>query len=113
MKLLLILLFIFLLSFSFHVPTSQLAGGWQPIKNITDSHVKDISNYAVLEHNKQLGDNLEFVRVVSGETQVVAGTNYRLVIEPTDAEGNVARYQAVVWEREWEGFRELTSFDRV
>lgn len=50
-------------------PTSHLAGGWQPIENITDSHVKDISNYATSEHNKQSGDNLEFVRVVSGETQ--------------------------------------------
>jgi Aspartic acid proteinase inhibitor len=113
MKLFLSLLPLLLICFSSQVPTSNSAGGWQPIQNITDSHVQEIGNYAVSEHNKQSGDNLAFVRVVSGETQVVAGTNYRLVIQATDAEDHVAQYRAVVWEKQWEGFRNLTSFTSI
>lgn len=113
MKLFLILLPLLLISFSSHVPAAPLPGGWYPIENITDPHVQEIGNYAVSEYNRQSGDNLNFVRVVSGETQVVAGVNYRLIIETTDAEGNVARYQAMVWEKAWQGFRQLTSFTFV
>ncbi|KAJ4815267.1 Cysteine proteinase inhibitor [Rhynchospora pubera] len=113
MKLLFIMLSLLLISLSFHVPSSHSAGGWQPIENITDPHVQEIGNYAVSEHNRQSGDNLEFLRVTSGETQVVAGTNYRLVLEASDEEGNAACYQAVVWEKAWEGFRQLTSFNSV
>jgi Aspartic acid proteinase inhibitor len=65
----------------------------------------------VSEHNRQAGDDL--ITVVSGETQVVAGTNYRLVIEATDVEGNVAQYWAVVLEKPWERFRQLTSFTSI
>ncbi|KAJ1697388.1 hypothetical protein LUZ63_005900 [Rhynchospora breviuscula] len=113
MKHFFIMLPLLLISLSFHVPTSHSAGGWKPIENITDPHVQEIGNYAVSEHNRQSGDNLEFLGVMSGEKQVVAGTNYRLVLEASDEEGNVASYQAVVYERVWEGYRELNSFNHV
>ncbi|KAJ3697804.1 hypothetical protein LUZ61_001509 [Rhynchospora tenuis] len=114
MFLILLPLLLISLSFQFHVTTSQVAvGGWYPIKNITDSDVQELGSYAVSEHNRQSGDNLEFHQVVSGETQVVGGVNYRLVIEAGDAEGNEGLFQAVVYERAWEGYRELTSFKQV
>ena len=89
-----------------------LVGGWQPIKNITEPHVKEIGEYAVEEYNKESKSQLKFVSVVKGETQVVAGTNYRLILATKD--GALAKnYQAVVWEKVWEHFRNLTSFTPV
>ena len=89
-----------------------LVGGWQPIKNITEPHVKEIGEYAVEEYNKESKSQLKFVSVVKGETQVVAGTNYRLILATKN--GALAKnYQAVVWEKVWEHFRNLTSFTTV
>ncbi|KAB1217404.1 Cysteine proteinase inhibitor 5 [Morella rubra] len=89
-----------------------LVGGWQPIKNPKDPHVTEIGEFAVAEYNKQTKAGLKFVRVVKGETQVVAGTNYRLVLEAKDR-AVAKNYEAVVWEKPWENFRNLTSFKPV
>ncbi|XP_012090836.2 cysteine proteinase inhibitor 5 [Jatropha curcas] len=103
-------------------------GGWQPIKNLNDPHVVEIANYAVGEYNKRstanlklnyaVGEynkrstaNLKLEKVVKGETQVVAGTNYRLVLEVNG--GASKDYEAVVWEKTWENFKNLTSFKPV
>ncbi|MQM16017.1 hypothetical protein Taro_048970 [Colocasia esculenta] len=87
-------------------------GGYQPIRNVKDPHIQEIGKFAVEEHNKQAGKALVFVRVVSGEQQVVAGTNYKLVIEAKDA-GVTNTYEAVVYDKPWEKVRELTSFTLV
>ncbi|KAJ4755578.1 Cysteine proteinase inhibitor [Rhynchospora pubera] len=111
---LLFLLVSFLLAASQLASARQpLAGGWSPIKNLTDQHVSDLGEYAVSEHDKASKDSLEFVRVVKGEEQVVAGMNYRLVIEAKDAKGQVAKYVAVVWEKVWANFKQLTSFKPI
>ncbi|XP_008811323.2 cysteine proteinase inhibitor 1-like [Phoenix dactylifera] len=89
-----------------------LVGGWKPIKDISDPHVQEIAEFAVSEHNKLANTNLTLSKVVKGETQVVAGINYRLVVETKDGEA-MANYVAVVWEKTWEGFRNLTSFTPV
>ncbi|XP_072989549.1 cysteine proteinase inhibitor 1-like [Typha latifolia] len=90
-----------------------LVGGWQPIKNTSDPHVQEIASFAVSEHNKAKQTDLVFQKVVKAESQVVAGTNYRVVVEAKDHNGKVAKYEAVVWEKTWEGFRQLTSFKPV
>ncbi len=84
-------------------------GGWTPIKNVSDPQVQEIASFAVTEHNKEAGTSLKLIRVVRGETQVVAGTNYRLVIA-AGAGGIAKHYEAVVWDKPWEKFRKLTSF---
>ncbi|KAJ3697805.1 hypothetical protein LUZ61_001510 [Rhynchospora tenuis] len=116
----LILLPLLLISLSFQATTTQLIGGWQPIENITDSHVQELGNYAVSEHNRQSGDNLEFLYVMSGATQFDEATGsmkYGLDIEARDAEGNVGHYRALVYEREGDGDgyreRELKFFNHV
>ena len=101
-----------LLNGGFAARTEALAGGWRPIKNISDPHVQEIGEFAVTEHNKQAKESLKFQSVVSGETQVVSGTNYRLVVVAEDG-GVSNKYEAVVWEKPWMGFRNLTSFTRV
>ncbi|XP_074270288.1 cysteine proteinase inhibitor 1-like [Silene latifolia] len=89
-----------------------LVGGYSPIKNIHDAHVQEIAKYAVSEHNKKSGDKLTYQKTVKGESQVVAGTNYRLEIIAKNGAA-VGNYQAVVYEKVWESYRSLTSFHAV
>ncbi|XVF28022.1 hypothetical protein REPUB_Repub14bG0159500 [Reevesia pubescens] len=91
---------------------NDLVGGWTAIENIKDPHVTEIAQFAVSEYNKQTHASLKLVKVVKGDTQVVAGTNYRLVLKARDGSSTKA-YQAVVWEKAWENFRNLTSFNLV
>lgn len=90
--------------------SKALVGGWGPIENLEDPHVKGIAEFAVSEYNKQSKAELKLVKVVKGESQVVSGTNYRLVIAVKNG-AKSERYQAVVWEKTWENFKKLTSFD--
>ncbi|KAK9267188.1 hypothetical protein L1049_009608 [Liquidambar formosana] len=90
----------------------RIIGGWEPIKNVSDPHVREIGEFAVTEHNKEAKEELAFESVVKGETQLVSGTNYRLVLAAKDG-GASNNYEAVVWEKIWTGFRNLTSFKRV
>ncbi|KAE8728859.1 Cysteine proteinase inhibitor 5 [Hibiscus syriacus] len=91
---------------------ANLPGGWFPIKNINDPHVTEIAKFAVSEYNKQSKASLELVKVVKGESQVVSGMNYRLVLKAKDRTA-VKTYQAVVWEKEWQNFKSLTSFHPI
>ncbi|XVE50998.1 hypothetical protein DITRI_Ditri02bG0002200 [Diplodiscus trichospermus] len=89
-----------------------VVGGWTQIENIKDPHVTEIAEFAVSEYNNQSKTSLKLVKVVKGETQVVAGTNYRLVLKATDGSATKT-YQAIVWEKPWQNFRKLTSFNLV
>nr|DAD39254.1 TPA_asm: hypothetical protein HUJ06_013577 [Nelumbo nucifera] len=54
--------------------------GWIPIKDLSDQHIiHELAEFAVTEHNKEANSNLMPQRVIQGESQVVAGTNYRLI----------------------------------
>lgn len=113
MRQIILLLILSLFLFS-DVGASQRAvtGGWWPIEDTKDSTVQEIGKFAVSEHNKEADTGLKYVDVLSGETQVVAGTNYRLVIAAKD--GVVSnKYQAVVWDKPWLKFRNLTSFHHI
>lgn len=93
-------------------PGAPLVGGWHPIKNLNDPYIKEIAGFAVDEYNKQSKASLKFAGVKSGDSQVVAGTNYRLIITATDGT-TTGDYEAVVWDKPWERFRKLTSFKPV
>ncbi|KAK4439438.1 Cysteine proteinase inhibitor 1 [Sesamum alatum] len=89
-------------------------GGWRPIDNPKDPKVVEIANFAVTEHNKEASTALVFEAVVKGETQVVAGTNYRLVIAAKDGSPTGSKqYQAVVWDKPSLKFRKLVSFIEI
>ena len=89
-----------------------LLGGWKPIKDVKDPHVIEVAEFAVKEHNNESKTELEFESVSKGEKQVVAGTNYRLVIAAKDG-GASNNYEAVVWEKLGSAGMSLTSFKRV
>ncbi|KAK8478710.1 hypothetical protein V6N13_096962 [Hibiscus sabdariffa] len=84
-------------------------GGWTPIKDINDPHVVEIAKFAVDEYNKKGNTSLTLVTVVSGETQVISGTNYRLILKATDGTATKT-YQAIVWEDALKN-KKLTSFE--
>lgn len=105
---------------SFHyqalaISPSAIVGNWRSIPDVNVVEVLKIARFAVSEHNKKASAQLEFVKVVKGETQVVKGTNYRLVIIANDAaaENTPGNYEAVVWDMPWKHFRELSSFVKV
>ncbi|XP_059275666.1 cysteine proteinase inhibitor 1-like [Lycium ferocissimum] len=86
-----------------------IAGGWKPITNITDLEVVEIGKFAVDEHNKEAKTKLEFQKIVKGESQVVAGINYRMVITAKDSD-SLRNYLAEVWEHPEKKLRNLTAF---
>ncbi|KAK8575485.1 hypothetical protein V6N13_033276 [Hibiscus sabdariffa] len=91
---------------------TNLTGGWTPMGNINDPHVTGIAEFAIDEYNKQSKASLKLVKVVKGETQVVSGTNYRLVLNADDGTAEKT-YEAVVLEKAWQNFKSLTSFNPI
>ncbi|PHU16834.1 Cysteine proteinase inhibitor 1 [Capsicum chinense] len=86
-----------------------IVGGWKPITNLTDPEVVEIGKFAVDEHNKEAKTKLEYQEIIKGESQVVSGTNYRLIITAKDGD-SPHNYLAEVWNKPWKKFRNLTSF---
>ncbi|THU43056.1 hypothetical protein C4D60_Mb00t10420 [Musa balbisiana] len=84
----------------------EIIGGWTPV-DVNNPHVHDIAVFAVSEHNKEAKEHLTLVNVV------LAGVNYKLLLVTKNEKGASARYEAVVWEKEWENFRKLISFKRL
>ncbi|XP_075486436.1 cysteine proteinase inhibitor 1-like [Primulina tabacum] len=95
---------------------SSSIAGWQVISNLTDPKVVEIAKFAVKEHNKRAITILKLVSVIKGETQIVDGKNYRVVIIARDglkamtAESN---YRVVVWDKPWKKERRVTSFEKI
>ncbi|CAA3028511.1 cysteine proteinase inhibitor 1-like [Olea europaea var. sylvestris] len=116
-SLFLIILPILVASISIEVSAAQsggrgpIVGGYKPIDNPNDPTVIEIAKFAVDEHNKEAKSNLEFQKVVKGESQVVAGINYKLVISAVDGAA-VQNYLAVIYEKPWQNFKSLTSFEK-
>nr|WFP52517.1 cystatin [Aristotelia chilensis] len=90
----------------------QMPGGWTLIKDVSKPHVKEIGEFAVDEYNKRSKAALKFKTVICGWTQVVSGINYKLIVEAKDG-ADTNYYEAVVWEKAWQKFKELTSFKVV
>ncbi|XP_075521572.1 cysteine proteinase inhibitor 1-like [Primulina tabacum] len=116
--LLYVLLLILVASFHYQalaISPSAIVGNWRPIPNVNVVEVLEIARFAVSEYNKKDNVQLELVKVVKGETQLVEGTNYRVVIIANDAAGGNApgNYEVVVWDMPWKHFRELSSFVKV
>lgn len=96
-----------------HTPSHRigvgLVGSYKPIQDVNDPHIQQVAKFAVTEHNKQAKTNLTFDSVIKGESQVVAGINYRLVIAAKNG-NTVNNYLAEVYDKTYEGSIELISF---
>ncbi|KAG6583736.1 Cysteine proteinase inhibitor 5, partial [Cucurbita argyrosperma subsp. sororia] len=85
-------LLLYILSLSSLAAATQrldLVGNYKPIENIDDPKIQSLGEFAVNEHNKKAKTQLHFQRVISGEMQIVAGTNYNLRL--TALEGTSSR----------------------
>ncbi|KAK9091925.1 hypothetical protein Syun_026836 [Stephania yunnanensis] len=95
-----------------HLKTSDIppAGGWTAI-DVNSLHSIELARFAVNEHNKKAHTHLKFERLVSGESQIVAGVNYKLIIKAINGE-LIQTYEARVFEA-LDGERVLNSFTVV
>lgn len=108
----LVIVFLSLLFVAALANQNKVLPTWRPIQNLKDPEVLRIANFALTEHNKEAKTNLTFVAVLKGETIVVAGLRYKLVISAKD--GDSARnYPAEVWSKPWLKFQQLISFGKL
>ncbi|KAK3150816.1 hypothetical protein QOZ80_3AG0238160 [Eleusine coracana subsp. coracana] len=87
------------------MPATARPGGFAPIN---DAHVQELGAWPVTQHNKQANVGLRFNRVVSGESQIVSGVRYHLIIDVSNPDG---KYRADVGEQTWTNTRILFSFN--
>ncbi|XP_075081947.1 cysteine proteinase inhibitor 5-like [Nicotiana tabacum] len=87
---------------------------WQPIKDLKDSKVIDIANFAVKAYNDKIeGSDLKFRKVLEGKFQLVAnGITYQLVIATTEEDIDDEDL-AVVFENSKDNVRKLISFESL
>nr|XP_028946349.1 cysteine proteinase inhibitor 1-like [Malus domestica] len=62
-----------------------LRGGYYPIENLNNPHLREIMDFAVSEYNKIHDKKLVFQKLVRGESQIIAGICYKLFIEVVDS----------------------------
>lgn len=88
-----------------------ISGGFSPA-NVDDSRVQEIAAFATtaVASNTNTGP-LQLVKVLSAETQVVAGLNYRLKLEfaRKNAVGGSIVCDVTVWDQSWTNTRKLTE----
>ncbi|XP_010545484.1 PREDICTED: cysteine proteinase inhibitor 4-like [Tarenaya hassleriana] len=92
------------------VAGGSLLGGWQPIKDVNDPKVVEIAKYAVSEHNKQSKSDLTYERVDEGQTQVVSGIRYRLVVQAKNGAAGKSKFYLATVVDGATGKRVLKSF---
>lgn len=82
-----------------------------PAGRENDLETIELARFAVAEHNKKANAMLEFERLVKVRQQVVAGTMYYFTVEVKEPGGGKKAYEAKVWEKPWEKFKQLQSFE--
>ncbi|KAJ4849411.1 hypothetical protein Tsubulata_024498 [Turnera subulata] len=87
------------------------AGGWAPIKDVEDPHVREVAQYAVSEHGRLKHLQLKLDKVVEGETQKDTGITYRLVLTVEEKGTDTKDYTVVVVEENAK--LHLKSFKKV
>ncbi|GMI77487.1 hypothetical protein HRI_001418000 [Hibiscus trionum] len=83
---------------------------WKPITNTRDTAMIEAAEFAVDGYNRRANAGLTLLAVVSGETLVLSGTNYQLVLKVTDGRSATYYWTHVV---ERAGQKKLYSFLRL
>ena len=83
----------------------DVAGGISPT-DAADADVKAAAEFAVAALAKQTGEKLVLKKIVEAKSQIVAGTNYFLVLEVTGGKATIA--EVVVWSK-LDGSHEMTK----
>ena len=86
------------LSTNLTVATTKTSG-YRPITNLEDPHVKQIANFAISNQNKKQNTNLQLVKIINAQKQIVQGTNYKLIITAKVKDGGlIFNYETVIFE---------------
>ncbi|CAL9233453.1 unnamed protein product [Arabidopsis halleri] len=79
-----------------------MEGGWFPIEDIKDPSIDVIAKFAITKNNKENNLALKLQTVVSGESQAVRGTIFRLIIDVSEEDDEDSKtYEAEVYEQLW------------
>nr|GLL43283.1 cysteine proteinase inhibitor A-like [Ipomoea trifida]GMD71409.1 cysteine proteinase inhibitor A-like [Ipomoea batatas] len=90
-----------------------MTGGVSQVEGFQNSiEFDDLARFAISEHNKKANANLEFGKVVNVKRQVVSGTMHYITLEAADG-GQKKVYEAKVWDKPWENFKEVQEFNLV
>ncbi|XP_055829697.1 multicystatin-like [Solanum dulcamara] len=74
---------------------------------------QDLARFAVDDYNhKHPNSVLEFVNVLGVKEQIVDGIMYYITLEATDG-GKKKKYEAKIWVKEWEKFKEVQQFKQL
>ncbi|KAL8196073.1 hypothetical protein R6Q57_025073 [Mikania cordata] len=90
-----------------------VAGGISESKGVENSlEIDNLARFAVDEHNKKQNALLDFGKVINTKQQVVQGIMYYITLEASDG-GEKKAYEAKIWVKPWENFKELQTFKPV
>ncbi|XP_074570746.1 cysteine proteinase inhibitor 12-like [Curcuma longa] len=110
---LLLALILIFVSPLFSLAIAFMVGDVRETEGAQDSAgIEELARFAVDEHNKKENGLLEFACIVKAKEQVVAGTLHHLTLEAIDA-GKKKLYEAKVWVKPWQHFKELQEFKHV
>ena len=84
---------------------APVAGGYKAV-DVADKNVVAAAEIAIAAHSKK--EKVALVKIVKAESQVVAGTNYKLTLD-VKVEGGTRQAEAVVW-RKLDKTDELTQW---
>ncbi|MBF6064941.1 hypothetical protein IU494_30305 [Nocardia terpenica] len=85
-------------------------GAWHPA-DPNDAHVQALAQFGVDNGSQAAHRRMALDTVAEASTQVVAGTNYRLTVTVNaedPAETDLCTM--LIWEKQWENFRQLLEF---
>ncbi|XP_016489748.1 cysteine proteinase inhibitor A-like [Nicotiana tabacum] len=74
--------------------------------------IDDLARFAVQDYNQKQNALLDFGKVVNAKQQVVAGTMYYITLDATEG-GKKKVYEAKIWVKPWENFKEVQEFKPV
>ncbi|CAL5061975.1 unnamed protein product [Urochloa decumbens] len=98
-----------LIAISVAIPTMADLGEWHPI-DINDPDIQELGRWAVAEHVKQAKDGIKFNKLVNGKQQVSGVVSFDFIIDAWNSDGKDAKYEALLYLRDWRDKRTLLSF---
>ncbi|KAI9555406.1 hypothetical protein GHT06_017921 [Daphnia sinensis] len=89
--------------------SSPLTGGFSPL-DVNSANVKEIASFATtaISANTNAGP-ATLAKVIKAESQVVAGTNFKLTIEVDPVDGDNLLCEVIVFDQPWTNTRKLSE----
>ncbi|CAL8464567.1 g4102 [Coccomyxa elongata] len=90
--------------------SGQLLGGYKKHDDHSnDARIQEAANFAVEKLSEQRNEKLDLIKVLSAHTQVVAGTNYKLLLDIANSSNKLEHIEATVYEPLGNQEKQLTS----